>query len=220
MSRKIAVLCDFDGTVARRDIGHCFFEKYVTDRDHWARLLEDWKIGLISSRECLTEEIGMIEAGMAEMNSFIEEEQLDPYFRDFVDFCNVNKYEIQILSDGLDYYIDNMLMRAGLGFIDFKANHLVHRNGRITGVEFPYFNALDCGMCGNCKKAHLQKMKDQGFFTIYAGNGYSDRCPSEIADLVFAKDDLRSHCEHQKCNYLGFRNFRDVEREVSTRFRG
>lgn len=219
MSQKIAVLCDFDGTVARRDIGHCFFEKYVTDSERWAGLLEDWKIGLISSRECLTEEIGMIEAGMEEMNSFIEQEQLDPYFRDFVDFCNTNKYEIQILSDGLDYYIDNLLMREGLGFIDFKANHLVHSNGRITGVEFPYFNTLDCSMCGNCKRAHLEKMKDQGFFTIYVGNGYSDRCPSGIADLVFAKDDLRTHCEHQNCDYMEFRNFRDVERQVSTQFK-
>jgi len=218
LDSDIAVLCDFDGTVARRDIGHCFFEKYVNDHPRWNQLLQDWKIGLISSRECLTEEIGMIDVGIAELENFIGREQLDPYFRDFVDFCNNNKYEIQILSDGLDYYIENLLMDAGLGFIDFKANHLNFEGERITGVDFPYFNVLNCRMCGNCKKAHLQDMKRRGFFTIYVGNGYSDRCPSEHADMVFAKDDLRTHCEHEECEFIGFRNFRDVEREVATRF--
>jgi 2,3-diketo-5-methylthio-1-phosphopentane phosphatase len=220
VKRKVALLCDFDGTIARRDVGHCFFEKYVSDRGRWEKLLEDWKIGLISSMECLSSEIEMIDAGMDELNGFIENEELDPYFGDFIDFCNNRRYEVQILSDGLDYYIDRLLMREGLGYLDFRANHLVFEGNRITGVDFPHFNTLDCSMCGNCKKAHLEKMRKKGYFIIYIGNGYSDRCPSEHADLVFAKDDLRSHCMHEEHEFVDFRNFRDVEREVSARIRG
>jgi 2,3-diketo-5-methylthio-1-phosphopentane phosphatase len=215
---KIAIICDFDGTVAQRDIGHEYFGKYVSDKKRWGKLLDEWKIGLISSRECLIEEIAMLETGIKELDSFIEKEVLDPYFSDFVDFCNDRKYEIEILSDGLDYYIDYLLMKFGLGFIRFKANHLLHTDGKIKGVKFPYYNTMNCEMCGNCKRKHVEDLNEKGFFTVYVGNGYSDRCPAEHADIVFAKADLLNYCELEGIEHIPFKNFRDVEREFSARY--
>jgi len=219
VKNKVAIICDFDGTVARKDIGHTFFERYVEDSQRREKLLEDWKLGLISSRECLSEEISLVTAGTAQLDDFIENETLDPYFNDFVDFCNTRKYEMVILSDGLDYYIDSMLMSSGLAFIRYRANHLVVNNGNILGVEFPWYNSLDCTMCGNCKKKHVEDFKADGFYAVYVGNGYSDRCPAEGSDMVFAKQDLLDHCRHEKISHIPFENFRDVERELSTRLK-
>ena len=217
-SERIAIVSDFDGTITLRDVGHHFFEKYIPDRNAHEELLEKWKIGLISSRDCLEKEIAWVRAGLSDLDDFIENERLDSFFKDFVDFCNRRKFELMILSDGLDYYIDSILMKNGYGFIDYKSNHLVTDGDRITGVEFPWYIPELCDMCANCKKAHVDRLRDEGYFTVYIGNGYSDRCPSEHADMVFAKGDLLDHCEREKIDYIKFRNFRDVERELMSRF--
>jgi 2-hydroxy-3-keto-5-methylthiopentenyl-1-phosphate phosphatase len=216
-SQRIAVVSDFDGTITLRDVGHHFFEKFIPDRKSHEDLLEKWKIGLISSRECLEKEIAWVKAGISDLDDFIEDEPLDPFFKDFVDFCNRRKFELMILSDGLDYYIDSILMRYGYGFIDFRSNHLVADGDVISGVEFPWYLPELCDMCANCKKAHIDRLRGEGYFTVYIGNGYSDRCPSEHADMVFAKGDLLDHCEREKIDCIRFRNFRDVEREMMSR---
>jgi 2,3-diketo-5-methylthio-1-phosphopentane phosphatase len=216
-SERIAVVSDFDGTITRRDVGHHFFEKFIPDRRAHEELLEKWKIGLISSRYCLEKEVAWVRAGLGDLDVFIENETLDSFFKDFVDFCNRRKFELMILSDGLDYYIDSILMRYGFGFIDFRANHLVTDGDRITGVEFPYHLPEICDMCANCKKAHVDRLREEGYFTVYIGNGYSDRCPSGHADMVFAKGDLLDHCEREKIDCIRFDNFRDVEREMMAR---
>lgn len=217
MNRKVAIICDFDGTVSSRDVGHNFFSLYVPDGERRRELLDSWKVGLISSRECLEGEFALMDANRTDLDTFIEGESLDPYFKDFVDFCNRRKYEFLILSDGLDYYIDRILMKFGLGFLDFRANHLVVNSDSIAGIEFPYYNLMECTMCGNCKRYHVEQLAGRGYFSVYVGNGYSDRCPSEYADLVFAKGDLLVHCRQENIPCIPFDNFRDVEREVTSR---
>jgi 2-hydroxy-3-keto-5-methylthiopentenyl-1-phosphate phosphatase len=52
---------------------------------------------------------------------------------------------------------------------------------------------------------------------VYIGNGFSDRCPAEYADMLLAKGDLLNHCRREKIECIPFGNFRDVERELTTR---
>ena len=215
---RLSILCDFDGTIAERDVGHSLFEQFVEDRTGWLDTLEQWKMGVMSSRECLENEISMMRAGMREIDRFVGGENLDPYFKDFVYFCVKRKYDLLILSDGLDYYIDALLMREGVGFVPFKANHLVHDGARVEGIEFPHYDTMDCTMCGNCKLHHLEEKKRSGHFTIYVGNGLSDRCPAGHAGLVLAKGELLDHCRREEISCVPFENFRDVERELTKRF--
>jgi len=125
--------------------------------------------------------------------------------------------EIVIVSDGLDYYIERMLMRTGLAHIDFYANSL-DLHDHTLHVKFPYFDMMDCDSCGNCKTYHMEKYKADGFFVVYVGNGLSDRCPSEYADFVFAKGELLDYCRDKGLESIEFQNFRDVERELLRRF--
>ena len=216
--KKVAIISDFDGTISRRDIGHHFFGTFINERERWLALLEQWRLGLISSRECLESEIALVRADQEDLDTFLGNEGLDPYFKDFVDFCERRAIDILITSDGLDYYIDRLLMRFGFGYLEFNANHLVLEDGRIDGIEFPYFNAMDCTRCGNCKRSHLERLERAGHFTVYVGNGFSDRCPAEHADIVLAKGELLDHCRAQKIDHIPFENFRDVERELTDRF--
>ncbi|UCF04274.1 MAG: MtnX-like HAD-IB family phosphatase [bacterium] len=217
MRRKVAVICDFDGTISVRDVGHHFFGAFISDSHGRSDLLHRWKIGLISSRECLVTEIDWVDASREDLDNFLSNELLDPYIKDFIDFCDRRDFKTLILSDGLDYYIDKLLMKFGLGFLDYRANHLVLSNGRLAGVEFPYYDLMECTMCGNCKRYHVEQLKNEGYYTVYVGNGYSDRCPAEHADIVLAKGDLLDHCRREGQECVPFSNFRDVERELTER---
>jgi 2-hydroxy-3-keto-5-methylthiopentenyl-1-phosphate phosphatase len=214
--KKIAVLCDFDGTVADEDVGNLLFRSFTADGAS-GEIVELWKSGLISSRECLEKECALASVSREEIDRFIQARKLDLYFKDFHDFARNRGIEIVILSDGLDYYIEKMLLRHGVAEIDFFANKLTVINHSLL-VEFPHYNMLDCTDCGNCKRFHLERYKRAGYYIVYVGNGFSDRCPSEYADLVFAKGALLSHCRKNKIKHVRFNNFRDVEREVLKRF--
>jgi 2,3-diketo-5-methylthio-1-phosphopentane phosphatase len=212
--QKVVVLCDFDGTVAQADVGDLLFRRFggVMARD----AAISWERGEISSRECLEQQVAASHCTPDDLRSFAHTCRLDPYFRDFHDFARRRGIEVVVLSDGLDFYIERMLARNGCGSVEFYANHL-RIEARTLRVEFPWYNRRDCTECGCCKTHHLYRYRHQGYFIVYVGNGLSDRCPSENADLVFAKGELLAHCRAKQIQCIEFRNFRDVEREVLRR---
>ncbi|HEU4364653.1 MAG TPA: MtnX-like HAD-IB family phosphatase [Candidatus Krumholzibacteria bacterium] len=213
--RKIAVLCDFDGTVAQDDVGNLLFRTFAANGDA-AAVVSKWQRGEISSRECLEQEASLAQCCAEELQKFVNARPLDPYFKDFHDFARQRGIEVVVLSDGLDYYIEQILIRNGLGEIEFFANQL-RLEGQKMRVAFPWYNLLECTDCGCCKTHHLLRYREEGYFIVYVGDGLSDRCPCESADLVFAKGDLLAHCRQKDIAHVEFRNFRDVEREVLKR---
>lgn len=213
--RKIAVLCDFDGTVAQDDVGNLLFRTFAANGDA-AEVVSRWQRGEISSRECLEQEAALARCCAEELQKFAHARPLDPYFKDFHDFARQRGIEVVVLSDGLDFYIEKILIRNGLGGIEFFANRL-RIEGQKMRVEFPWYNLLECTDCGCCKTHHLLRYREEGYFIVYVGDGLSDRCPCESADLVFAKGDLLAHCRRKNIAAVEFRNFRDVEREVLKR---
>jgi 2-hydroxy-3-keto-5-methylthiopentenyl-1-phosphate phosphatase len=212
--QKVVVLCDFDGTVAEKDVGDLLFRRFGGPSAQDAA--EEWVRGEINSRECLERQAAATSCSADELRSFAHACRLDPYFRDFHDFARRRGIEVVVLSDGLDFYIEQILARQGCGSLEFYANRLRIEGGALR-VEFPWYNLRDCTECGCCKTHHLFRYRHQGYFVVYVGNGLSDRCPSENADLVFAKGELLDHCRARHIDCVEFRNFRDVEREVLRR---
>lgn len=215
---RLAVICDFDGTISRRDVGHHFFGAFATNRERRLAILDEWRLGLVSSRECLETELSILRADREDLDAFVDAEALDPYFKDFVDFCDRRGFTLLVASDGLDYYIERLLERHGLGHLAVRANRLVLDGDQLAAIDFPHYDRMACTRCGNCKRWHLEELKRQGFTTVYVGNGYSDRCPAEHASFVLAKGELLDHCRGQGIPHVAFENFRDVEREITERF--
>lgn len=213
--KKIAVLCDFDGTVAQDDVGDLLFRTFAQNSGAQVAI-EQWMRGEISSRECLEREAASARCCPDELEKFLSARRLDPYFKDFHDFARQRDIEVVVLSDGLDYYIEQILLKNGLGAIDFFANRLRVQDNAFK-VEFPWYDMLACTDCGCCKTHHLFRYRQEGYYIVYVGNGLSDRCPCESADLVLAKGELLDHCRANNIGAVEFKNFRDVEREVLKR---
>lgn len=204
------VLCDFDGTAARNDVGFLLFHTFA--RNGCFELVKQWKAGKISSKECLIQECRLVQVTKEELTQFADTQKLDPSFPEFVHFCVRRDIEVVIVSDGFDFYIKRILRNYGLdALISFYANRLTFGTNRTIVPSFPYF-PKSCGRCANCKGFHVREAKSSGHEVIYIGDGLSDRCGARAADVVFAKlgRDLSSFCHEKEIPHFEFRDFGDI----------
>lgn len=205
---KTLVLCDFDGTVSRTDVGNGLFNRF-TGRG-WQEIDEAYCRGEIGSREAYGRAAAILEGDRERMIDFVlGEAELDAHFPAFRRYCREHGLGLIIVSDGLDFYIDAVLRRNRLEDIPVHANRAVFRPGGPPDIEFPWASE-DCGRCGTCKRGILRANRNRYGRIIYVGNGHSDVCPSAEADLVFAKDVLLATCEERRRSCVPFEDFSDV----------
>jgi len=203
---NVEVLCDFDGTITNADIGFRIIETF--GGPGWREVEDAYQRGEKGSKEAIEEIFSLTRVSEQTLSRFVEEHFfVDPSFNDFLNYCRRSDMEITVLSDGFDFYIDLMLQKFKVD-VPYLANCLrVIDNSLVT--RFPYHNTK-CGICGNCKMEFAQKVKKRGADIIYIGDGHSDRCASNMADVIFAKDSLAEYCKEQEMPYFHFNNFADI----------
>lgn len=206
MKQPIRIFSDFDGTISAKDVGASLFNHFSSKKNRGTVQL--WLEQKISSRECLWRECSYIDASRQELLAASERIEMRKGFPEFVSFLKTRLTPLHILSDGLDFYIQAFLARYGLHDLDVHANcgHFV--NGSIY-PSFPYF-ARGCGFCGCCKGERISSLSHAGELTIFIGDGFSDRCALEVADIVFARGDLETLCRETSVACLPFSDFFDV----------
>jgi len=208
---KLIVLTDFDGTITKKDVCYLLLERYA--RFYWQGLDREWIEGKISTEDAYTELLKRIDIKKEEFDRFIDSVEIDENFKRFFIECKKNNVEVEVVSDGLDYYIKKILEREGLGDIHFHSNGLTFKGNEMI-LEFKKENHEVCqrkdNPCGFCKKTVVEEKKKAGYKIIFIGDGPSDRCPASEADVVFAKGFLKSYCEEKKIPFYEFNDFNDV----------
>lgn len=209
------VLVDFDGTASTNDVGNRLFD-HITG-GAWQGVVESWKQGRISSRECLIHECSLARAGREEILAFAAGQPLDPAFGAFMGEVRDRGWETRIVSDGLDLYIRAILEREGLGWIPVESNR-VHVYGNRLLPSFPYAGR-GCGRCGNCKGGAVAEARPFGR-VVFIGDGLSDRCGAETADRVYAKAgrDLARYCRENGIIHTRFASFEALRAEAARGF--
>ena len=96
---KLKIFCDFDGTVTKNDVWVSALGKFIKDKEKFQIVCDEFINNVITSRECNVRELALVENfSFEKFNEYIDEEELDDYFRDFLKYCEINGYEIFILS--------------------------------------------------------------------------------------------------------------------------
>jgi 2-hydroxy-3-keto-5-methylthiopentenyl-1-phosphate phosphatase len=198
---KCRVLLDFDGTIAPVDTTDLLLERFAGPA--WHNIEEEWKAGRIGSRECMVRQIDLVRATPAEMDAFIRSVEIDPGFRGFVDTFRRLGHTLFVLSDGLDRTIRSVLDRDGID-IPYFANHLQWRGGDRWRLAFPHSSSACTALAGNCKCTFADGWPRE--LVIVVGDGRSDFCLAERADLVLAKGALLEHCRKADLLHFGFEN--------------
>jgi 2-hydroxy-3-keto-5-methylthiopentenyl-1-phosphate phosphatase len=205
---RLAVICDFDGTVAKTDVGHSIYTRFGDER--WEEINKRWRRGEMSSKDCLIGEYSLIDASEQEVKEYVSEMEIDPGFIDLVATCRDNDIPIAVASDGFDFYIHVLLEKYGISDIEVFCNGMEF-NGRKVELSFPFYDQ-GCGVCGNCKKLHVQRFKDDSKKVIYVGDGLSDRFAARASDVVFAKDELMEYLMKNDADFIKFADLSEVNR--------
>lgn len=200
---------DFDGTITKIDTIVAVVNAFAADG--WKEINEMWERKEFTTEECANRVFRLLNAAPADLKRLLENIEIDDYFLDFLTFCGDRGYKAYVLSDGYDFHIETVFDKYGID-LPYYANRLISNNDGFQ-ISCTYANP-SCGKCGTCKTALIKKLNQEGRQVIYIGDGYSDTCPAEQADLIFAKDVLYEYCVKHGIAAIHFDNFRDILIEI------
>jgi 2-hydroxy-3-keto-5-methylthiopentenyl-1-phosphate phosphatase len=210
MPTKLAVLTDFDGTITRTDVVEAILEEFAPAT--WWEIEEQHRARAIGTRETLARQVALLRVKRADLIRFVDAQvELDESFRDFAAFCRGRGIPLEIVSEGLDFYVHYLLQKWGLA-VPVRTNRAIFEE-RGVRIEYPWADAT-CTLCGTCKLLRLFELRTQGHRVVYVGDGHSDLCPAIEADLVFAKAELARLCDEEGIAYTPFDRFSDVHRTL------
>ena len=205
---KTCVVSDFDGTITSKDGLYGFIETYASEG--WEKIEQDWVDGKIGSKECLIEEFKLVPDLSEELISeFIKTLTMDETFVDFYGKTIQKGYDFYIVSDGIDYFINKILKKYGAEDVKVISNHGEFR-GEFFEITFPNDSSKCINNAGTCKCSVLADLRKNYDKIIYIGDGVSDYCVADKADILFAKSKLADYCEEKCINYQLFNKFSDI----------
>lgn len=210
MNRNIfKIFVDFDGTITLRDTGDAIFSHFG-ETEKVNEIVDNLLKDKITAKQCWLSLCNLIDfIDKNELDKFIDTIQVDPAFRQFTEYCRVNDHEFYVLSDGFDYYIERIFAREKLSEIKYFANHLeLTEKGKLI-PSFPYEDS-GCTTSANCKRNHIIDNSSDSDYTVYIGDGNSDKSTAVFCDFIFAKDDLLKFCEKERISFFPYYNFNDV----------
>ena len=209
---KICILSDFDGTITTKDGLYSFIEKYA--QGDWEKIEQDWVEGKISSKECLIEEFKLVPNISEELIAqFTATLTIDETFVDFYNKILEKGIDFYIVSDGIDYFIERILKKYGLKDINTITNHGEFR-GEFFELSFPNDNPNCINNAGTCKCKVLKDLKEKYDKIIYIGDGASDFCIADKADILYAKTRLLNYCRDKGIDCIPYNTFEDISLQI------
>jgi len=200
---RTSVFLDFDGTITTIDVGVHVLTR--TAPDEWRTIDEQFRHGVIDSRECILDEWELVKGDEATLRAIAAEVELDPGVGPLVDALRAAGAEITVVSDGFGFYVEDAVRPFGLDVrtnaVDFSTRELL----------FPHEDrCCPCASCGTCKQAPIKDAKHRGLSTVLVGDGASDQKAALLVDVLFAKDGLARWCDRAGVPYHPFTTLADV----------
>lgn len=209
MAKKIKYLVDFNGTIALNDSTTVVAEEYNPKMlKLYLELYYQGKVTIRTFVKDLTEGLGVSEADY--QRTLNEKVLLDPFFKEFVE----KKLDFTIVSSGMDRGIYYVLQNAGISIAPNQiiANHIYFVPQGIE-VSTPFYSDSETGVG---KHKIIRDFQNKGYEVVYIGDGYSDCEAAQLADKVYAKDNLAlsRYCQKQDIPYTEFSSFEQLNEMI------
>ena len=203
MLYNFEIFCDFDGTITQIDTIDYILEN-IADKQY-LRYEELWLNGKIGSKECMQNQIKLINGGFKAITKLLDSLKIDSTFANFMNWTTNNEIALSIVSDGLDRVINYILFKEKLNISRIYSNKLIELPNNQLAIANPH-SAPNCLM-GVCKCTILNASNK---IKVAIGDGASDYCFAGQADIVFAKSKLLKHCQENNLPHIPFNNFNDI----------
>ncbi len=203
---KTLVQCDFDGTITEKDVSFVLLDNFA--EGEWRHLLRDYHDGKISVGHFNTVAFAMVKTDRQTLLKVAKSKvKIRPGFHELVVFCRRKGFRFVIVSNGLDFYIEEILRDSGVRDIEVFA---AKTRFRPEGLKVQYIGPDGSHLDEDFKGAYVNSFLGEGYRIIYVGNGTSDFSPARRCHYVFATGDLLAHFKQANLDCLPFANFDEV----------
>ena len=203
--KNIIIVSDFDGTITKEDTLYKFFKLYA--QNSWLDIEAMWTEGKIGSMECLKKQFELVDNLDKQLiDEYISKVIIDEYFKEFI---NKKNADFIVVSDGVDYFIKEIFQKNNIDNIQVISNHGEFINNQFI-LSFPNQNKNCKNKSGTCKCLIVNNLKEKYKKIVYIGDGQSDFCVADKADIVFAKSSLLNYCKKNNIKHREFTSFRDI----------
>lgn len=205
----LLIAVDFDGTITLRDTLHVIVDAHGR-RGAWDELQPDLRSGRITVEQAMQQQFSTVTASHDEVAALIRSDVgVREGFTDLVAHAADEGHRLVVMSAGFRSVIDLVLGDIGLGHLEVVANDAVFSAEGCQLVWGPDRGDV-CVLCDRRCKRHAIRMRHRGEAIVYVGDGISDRCASQMADVVFARDDLAEHLSGCGVAFTPYEDFHEV----------
>lgn len=203
---KTLLQCDFDGTITEADISFKMMDAYATG--DWRQLFQEYMEGKISVGHFNKKAFAMVKANKESLLAVARGNmRLRPGFHELLALCRRKGFRFVIVSNGLDFYIAEILRRIGEQDIQFFA---AQTRFQPEGLKVQYIGPDGSYVDNAFKETYVDLFLGQGYRIIYLGNGDSDLSPARKCHHVFATGTLLTRCEQTNLACTPFNDFNEV----------
>jgi hypothetical protein len=172
--------------------------------------------GVLGSRELMRWDMDVLPHDAGLLRSEAAQMPQDATFAAFVAAVRARGAQVEVVSDGLGFYVASNLAALGVSDVPVATNANALVDGG-AGMSFPFGHPA-CFVCGTCKRERVRLHQASGRVVVFIGEGTSDRFGAAHADMVFARDALARICAVEGWPYVGWQRFDDVLAEVERAF--
>lgn len=214
---KLALVLDFDGTITTKDIGVEIIKKYASP--DWDIGLRRWRAGEFDQRQLMEWEFARLPGDrLTEMREFaLSEADVRHGLHGLLELCRSNDVPVEVVSNGMMFYIEAVLGREGLSDLAIVAP-IPTLSGIGNGPVVGFGEGVEtCETTGLCKCARARRLRAGDRKIVFVGDGISDFCVAEEeADFIIARSSLKDQCVKNGITHNEFRDFDDVARVLES----
>ncbi|WP_078551253.1 2-hydroxy-3-keto-5-methylthiopentenyl-1-phosphate phosphatase [Bacillus alkalicellulosilyticus] len=213
VNKDYVIFCDFDGTVTNNDNIVEIMKMFAP---------KEWEIiamKILSKEKSIRKGVNELFALLPtskkdEIISFtLEQAEFREGFDEFVAYTHRHNVELNIVSGGIDFFIDPLLQSYQIPIYcntsDFSDD--------VIKIGWPYRCDDDCqNDCGCCKPSIIRKVAN-GRQVVVIGDSITDVQAAKQADFVFARDYLLKECQQLDLPHAPFTTFFDIINVLKTR---
>jgi len=203
---NFAVVSDFDGTITEFDVGDFLLLSFnLTTKEEieksytFGMKVEEWMKVYFSRIK---------DVEISKIKDIIKKKvKIRDGFKEFVDFLNKKNIPFEIVSGGVDLYIEEVL----------KINLITAKGfwGEFNGGDIRY-NFLENGMTlSEFKAKRVLYYKNLGYKTIFLGDSQNDYYAAKNADISFASLRLKEILENEEYPFRNLDNFYSVMETIN-----
>jgi 2,3-diketo-5-methylthio-1-phosphopentane phosphatase len=207
------IVIDFDGTVTETDIGDAIVKRFALPG--WDVLEERFRRGEVTIRQLWSQEISHLPGERKDdmVRFALDTARVRPGLKELVALAHSRGAPVEVASNGIEFYVKAVLAANGLADLNYVCLDADLVPGRPSRMAAPDGLTL-CARNELCKCARIWRLQRQGRKVLFVGDGASDACAADQAEVLVARSSLAKLADSRGIPYVPFTDFFDVIRAL------